>query len=206
MTYVMPPYVCARLRETWSLALMKKEAACWQCCMSSWRQASLADQLLCLRFSKNELKVMSRSQKINALYQCDYESEFANSEPLRERKALWALAVPELQVTRVPTSPFMKLAVTYLKRLFLEAGYISVPEGFFQAWLRFSNEPPADPPAAPSLSDTLAITSEAAEDPDIPLDEFCPVKINPARVGAKGAIDLKLKEVRRALRLRPQQD
>lgn len=44
---------------------------------------------------------------------------------------------------------------------------------------------------------------EAVEDPDIPLDEFCPVKITPVKGSAKGAVDLKLKEIKRALGLRP---
>ena len=45
----------------------------------------------------------------------------------------------------------------------------------------------------------------AVEDPDIPLEEFCPVKITPMR-GKRGSVNLKKEQVRRALKLRPRTD
>jgi transposase InsO family protein len=44
---------------------------------------------------------------------------------------------------------------------------------------------------------------QPVEDPGIPLEEFCPVKINPVR-DQKGILSLRGKEIERALRLRPQ--
>ena len=96
-TYVLPPYVCARVRESANLEMLKRNAEFWRFCMVSWRQASLLDKLLCHRFAKEQLTTMSRVEKIRAVYQCDMGSEYEDSSDRRRIKAVWAASIPALK-------------------------------------------------------------------------------------------------------------
>ena len=89
MTNVMPPYICARLREAIHLEMLRKSSEFFRFCVSRWRSWSMIDQLLALRITKTELKTLGINQKIKIVYQCSLDQEYENSSEQRAAQTQW---------------------------------------------------------------------------------------------------------------------
>ena len=76
MTYCLPVYVCAKLREEYHLAQLTDNVRFYNLCVRMWRSRTLLDRILMLRVSQADLNEMTSDQKIKRIYQCDVESEF----------------------------------------------------------------------------------------------------------------------------------
>ena len=137
-TYVLPPYVCARVRESYNLGLLKTDKDFHTLCMRLWRQVSLLDSILRLRLSRETLQGMNRREKIQAVYQCDMGSEFADMEVPQFQKEHWAKSVPALAMWTETRVGLDKHYVAFCKQSFGESAYISLPEDLFQEWRGFN--------------------------------------------------------------------
>lgn len=133
-TYVLPPYVCATVRERANLELLRSEPAFMACAQENWRKASLLHRILKHRRSRDDLSNMTRTEKIKAVYQCDMVSEYADTSNARREQDHWALAVPALQDRTEILSPPIKCCLRYLKRLFEGEQLFSLPRGLFESW------------------------------------------------------------------------
>jgi hypothetical protein len=71
-----PPYISASLRLGDHLALLNRNPSLYSFCCRRWRSNTLLDDLLGLLKTKDELRSMSRHDKLLASYQCSLASEF----------------------------------------------------------------------------------------------------------------------------------
>ena len=136
-TYVLPPYVCARVRESYNLGSLKTDKVFNTLCERVWRQVSLLDSILRLRFSRETLQGMSRREKIQAVYQCDMDTEFEDMEVQKFQKEHWAKSVPALSMWTETRVGLDKHYVAWCKQSFGESAYISLPEDQSQEWRGF---------------------------------------------------------------------
>ena len=95
-TNILPPYLCARVRESAHMHLLKTNASFHEFCLTQWRKRDLFDRLLQLLFSKEQLGDMTLLDKTRVVYQCSLESEYFDTADSRNAASTWAANVPSL--------------------------------------------------------------------------------------------------------------
>ena len=78
---------------------------------------------------------MSRCQKLSRVYQCDLASGLASTVVARFVKKQWQRSVPALLALEDKVEEAPKQRAIYLRRLFREGSYYSLPLDLFQAWI-----------------------------------------------------------------------
>ena len=129
MTYTLPPYICAKLREEQSLSRLNIDIAFQALCLRRWR-THFIDKILSQRVSAQDLRLITNNQEIKRVYQCDLESEFEN------------ITVPRGQQTRFNALVYgpthralesgMQQAVTWWKSTFQVGLFYSLPVDVFE--------------------------------------------------------------------------
>jgi len=95
-TNILPPYLCARVREAAHMDLLKINASFHDLCLTHWRKRDLLDRLLQQLFSKEQLGDMTVLDQTRAVYQCSLESEYLNTADSRKAASTWTATVPSL--------------------------------------------------------------------------------------------------------------
>ena len=114
-TFVLPPYVCAKVREPTNIKLLKDSSAFFSFCQSQWRRRNLFDHVLRLRFSSAQLARMSNKTKLQTVYQCDLKSEFSNASEAIVLSRHWRTHCPALQVSRAHLDFQCTAVINYFK-------------------------------------------------------------------------------------------
>ena len=149
-SYVLPPYVCAHLRCSASLALLRSNAEFHQLCLDRWRSRTLLDDVLQLRFEPHELKAMTRLQKIKMIYQCSLESEFADTRQSRDFQAHWRQVRPDTKQAAAALPGAWQTCSSYWKNAFEKHNFYSMSRELWDACVghEFNSAACPDPVAA----------------------------------------------------------
>ncbi|CAK0867379.1 unnamed protein product, partial [Prorocentrum cordatum] len=137
MTYVHAPTVCARLREPTHIALLQSSEAFHSFCCMNYRKLKLFDCVLQNRFTTSELDGMSSREKLHAIYMCDIDSKYQTMDPQRDSWQIWKDGLDSMKM-RLPIAygnptPEIKHAVQFIKGLFCQHGYYSLPVELYNA-------------------------------------------------------------------------
>ena len=139
LTYVLPPYICARLRESFHLDLLNKNVEFYKFCIRRWRSRSVINELLMLRCTQSELAKMTMQEKIKVVYQCSLECEFeSTAAPRREHSTWLAIANPQVKV-EIPE--LWKLCIEYWKSSLHIGGFYTLPRDLFALASEASHDP-----------------------------------------------------------------
>jgi hypothetical protein len=130
MTFSLPPYVCAVLREGSHLQSLLANADFHAFCISNWRKRSLADDILQQRCSKEELASMTTLQKSKRIYQSDAVSHFQLTGVARQSQGIW-LALTNTSPITVDIPQDWHLCVSYLKATLQRGAFYSVPTSLY---------------------------------------------------------------------------
>jgi hypothetical protein len=152
-TYVLPPYVCARLRESYHLALLFSSSTFHRMCVDRWRSRKLLDELLGRRYPSSTLKGLGYLAKVKMVYQCDLESEYASTVSARGSHNAWLGLTVDCRRVVSDLPPTWKLCVEYIKATFVVGAFYSLPATFFNSALDLGARPSTDgvDPVASSL-------------------------------------------------------
>ena len=132
MRNVGPPYVCAKLRESFNMQMLRNDRAFWDLCVAMWRKRSLVALVLRLRVGAEELKGMSNAQQIKRVYQCALEDEYADITEEKRASAQWTASTVNLRAGQQPLEPeAWKRCVSYVKKVWLVGAHYSLPREIF---------------------------------------------------------------------------
>jgi hypothetical protein len=119
-----PPFISAALGLTDHLQQLRVDRRFFDLCCQRWRSPVLLDELLHLVHTPTELKLMSKQQKLTAVYQCSIEAEFRDMASERVHQQDWLDNTRHTRVAGPPDSPMpWKLCIAYLKAKF-ETGFV----------------------------------------------------------------------------------
>lgn len=152
-TFILAPYLCAKLREASHLQMLRKSSEFYELCVSSWRKRNLLDTILVTRKTAAELQRMSPKDKVDAIYQCSLEEEYKSTLAARTYQASWkkqlALDVPD------QASLHDKACAAYWKTTLVTNGIYSLPRKLFDLAVNGLDESMRDQHSA--LEDVLAV-------------------------------------------------
>ena len=114
------------------MELLKSNASFHQFCLDSWHKHLIVDEILVLRYSKDELAGMSRLEKVRAVYQSTIEEQFLDTVPARQEHARFMIACSSMNSTAPPVSPDEKPCVQFVKALLVENAIYSVPKAVWE--------------------------------------------------------------------------
>ena len=114
-TFVLPPYICAKVREATNIKFLKDSSAFFSFCEAQWRRRAIYDHVLRLRFSSGQLARMSNKTKLQMVYQCDLKSEFAEGTEAIALSRHWRTHCPALQVKLVHLDFQCTAVINYFK-------------------------------------------------------------------------------------------
>ena len=134
-TYVLAPYICARLREAANLELLRSNRVFHDMCLTSWRSRKLWDDLLALRFPAETLKSMPTLAKLKAVYQCSLEEQFRSTADSHRQQDYWTDMRPDLRKHASDKDlPLDRhVCVVYWKQVFAKHAIYSMPVALFDA-------------------------------------------------------------------------
>jgi hypothetical protein len=129
MTFALPPYICARLREGMHLERLATGREFHDMCVAQWRSRTLLNKLLEQRIPNAQLETMTNVNKVKFVYQCDLQSEFQSTTLARRTQVAWlALTRPVAQ----DLDKAVQICVSYWKSTLVVGGYYSLPVDLFQ--------------------------------------------------------------------------
>ena len=134
MTFALPPYICARLREAMHLKRLGESREFHDMCVAEWRSRSMLDRLLHQRVAQSHLNEMTRLEKIKIVYECSLQSEFQGTALPRQTESAWQMIAKG--IARVSDkSPAWQACVSYWKSSLEPGGFYSLPADLYQAAL-----------------------------------------------------------------------
>lgn len=168
-TYLLPPYVCCRVRERDNMALLRSNPDFYRLCLEIWRRPDFYDALLRMRVAPGRLKTMSPRDKLHAIYQCDFNSEFADTTRAIEDMKLLTSTVSSLSNLPSGISYAMKQCLYYLRFLFHSHQCFSLPIDVYDAWVAAGCdvEAPVEDQICDYLSTVLAACSGDMREVDL---------------------------------------
>ena len=131
MTFVLPPYICARLRESRHLEMLRENVDFYNFCVSKWRTKLLADAILALRYSSSELKLMSTKTKAKTIYQCSPECEYESTAVPRAAQNQWLALTNSSTISPELAPSDWKTCAEYWKSSLVLGGFSSLPSVLF---------------------------------------------------------------------------
>lgn len=137
------PYVCALMREQRHLDLLRRSPQFTELCHQSWHSRNLVEDVIRLRFSTAELRRMSATEKIKAIYQTGMSQEYADTSASVAHHQNW-LALTDASRSRPQVlSGDGTLCVSYLKDVLFQDHFFSLPTELFELCVQ-----PGDVPVA----------------------------------------------------------
>jgi len=133
-TYVLPATLCALLREPANLLLLKNVQFVDHC-VQMWHRHNIADLVLHARRTREELKTMTVTQKVKAIYQCDIRSMFEDTSVAKRNHDDWILVCPSACGVVAPKlSAEAKAIKQFVKSIFVAGEFFSLPVALFNKW------------------------------------------------------------------------
>jgi len=129
-------------------------------CVNNWRRAKLYDDVLKHLFTEEELKNMTTGQKLASIYQCTLEQAFQDLSEANAAHAQFETTLALSRPQRVKQPEAVKLILGFLKTMFAEGSFYSVPASVFGPWRAISAGAEAVVENA-SCETILALTDEA---------------------------------------------
>jgi hypothetical protein len=130
-TYVLPPYMCALLRQDWNLDRLLQNAHFHSFCIIQWRSRDLVDAVLALRYSRAELRAKGKAAKIKMVYQCSLSEEYESVAVARSLQKQWLVQTQDVRQESRTLPQKWKLCVEYLKQTMDRYGFYSLPTTMF---------------------------------------------------------------------------
>jgi hypothetical protein len=141
------------------LKLLDSSREFYAFCLERWRSRSLLDELLGLLKQPEELATMTRSQKINAVYQCAADDEYRDVTIQQEAHDDFLRATSHTRQPRGEFSISWKQSIAQFKLKLATNAIYSLPSAMFDMALRANEEElPAD--SCP-WSATLGLATDA---------------------------------------------
>ena len=128
---VTPPFISARLSEPQHLVRLSASIEFRDFVIRKWHSTQTLNQVLKLVLPPDRLMSMSRHQKIDAIYQCDLDSEFRDVSVQQAARQQWLLHTSHTrrQASRLPQ--LWSLTVSYLQAKFVRHVVFSLPTALF---------------------------------------------------------------------------
>ena len=158
-TYILAPYLCSIVRESYNLALLKANADFHEFAVKAWFSKSLLNDLLKLRVPLDKLRGMPRVEKLKTIYQTSLDVHYADTSDSKRADLLWAITAPSSAAPPV-LGTADKLASEYLKYTFHEGHFFSMPTDQFEASLQVGADVLGDHPDP--VSATLSSVDDGA--------------------------------------------
>lgn len=130
--YVLPPYMCAKLRETANLSILSSCEGFYQLCLSKWRSKTLLNEILHQRFSPAQLDSMTRLAKIKSVYQCSLASEYADTRESRISDVHWKVARSDTRPLPASLLESWNVAAVYWKNALVKGKYFCMPKSLLE--------------------------------------------------------------------------
>lgn len=143
--HILPPYLCARVREEQALHMLRTNQSFQTFAKSKWFSRTLLRDVLTLRYSLSKISNMTKLEKIKTIYNCTIECLHENVRPNTAARAR-ALAITDTAWQRgaLPKLPgSWTLTMAYLKGVFQYGDIFSMPTELFEA-ARLGLYDPAD--------------------------------------------------------------
>ena len=134
-TYILPASVCAQVRLTNSLDMLRTCDAFHRFCLDTWRKRTVYNSILVNRYTTEQLAGMTRPRKLKAIYQCGIDEEFELAPAAHEQHGLFTEAVESNrpQVVKQPETTY--LFVAFLKEVLGRSDFYSLPRRIFDTWM-----------------------------------------------------------------------
>jgi hypothetical protein len=132
-THIMPPYVCALLREVYHINMLKASGDFHNFCVDNWRRKNLLNSVLHLRLPKAKMALMSTTEKVEFVYQSALESEFSTTKDARQAQKSWLAEKTQFAVSLPQIPSAWQACVQYWKSTMVEGAYYSLPSSVYEA-------------------------------------------------------------------------
>ena len=119
MPHVLPPYLCARMRESSHMLLLRMKADFYKFCIQGWNKPSLLNECLALRCSPSALASMSRTEKIKHIYHSSLESMFEDTADAKQSKTQWLAVTADTRMETITLPKPLSLGEDLLRGLFI---------------------------------------------------------------------------------------
>ena len=119
-TYVLPPFICAKMREQRHLDLLRSNMSFQKFVMDNWRKRRLLDLILEMRYTTAELQSRTYAEKVGLVYQCSLDAEFEDMTIKTASQAIFRAAIAGQQPIARPKPPSTIVAVNYLRSVFID--------------------------------------------------------------------------------------
>ena len=128
-----PPFVASELGKMQHLEKLKLNHSFHTYCCQKWSSPTILDDLLKLVIPRGELKLMSKADKLQSVFQCSVEAEYRDMQLERDANAQWLV---ETAHTRKAGPRDMSLSwrtcVSYLKGKMERCSVHSLPLPLFE--------------------------------------------------------------------------
>jgi hypothetical protein len=163
---VSAPFVCAQLRETNNLALVRTDANFYQFALKKWRSRNMLDEVL-RDVPKHELEPLTRAMKIHRIYQCSQQDEYRDTSLARQVQQQWQSSTQHLRSTRMLFSTGTSACVSYLRGVLRVGHMFSLPAAFYEKIVDSST---VVNPADLAGNDAVQFVLDSVDSPSIELD------------------------------------
>ena len=134
MRHILPPYLCSKLREAYTMRLLREDEDFYDLCIRMWRTRRLYALVLRQRFKKSELEGKTNTALLNMIYQCSLEDEYPDMSTQKLQVVRWQAETLDLRKPPVVVEPqSWKISVSFFKHLLEPGLFYSLPTQVFQA-------------------------------------------------------------------------
>ena len=136
--HILPPAVCASLRERQTIAALREDPAFRAFCAKEFRSTTLLERVLRLRLQAGQFKGLSRVERVKMIYQCSVQDEYEDVSGKKAQYKEWEIVTAhrrEAPVALVPAA--WKACLQYAIAIFEDRGFYSLPKEMFDECVKY---------------------------------------------------------------------